>query len=155
MPSAERVTGAAPGLRRGFDHHTTAYGERREHGPGGYRHREVPGRGDHGQARRYKSRSGHTLDIEGPFGVVVGEIDRFADLHVGFGDRFAGLDRHHFDQTPAECRDDIAHVVQHPRPLAGGQRTPGISGTRGDLDEPVESVRAGHPCHGDGRAADR
>ena len=71
----------------------------------------------------------------------MGEVDRFADLRVGFGDGLTGLGGHHFDQPVAVAQKRLAGSVQHAGALGAALLPPGGSGGDDRGDDLVEARR--------------
>ena len=122
VKGAHEFGGTALGGRRRFENDGAAGGQGRRHSPGGDRQREVPRRGDHGQAGRHEAGAGHVGRIvqeQGGLGIVAAEVDGLADFGVGLVDGLAGFRGGDLDEFPAAGGQNISDPVQHDRALGG------------------------------------
>ena len=78
-------------------------------------------------ARRDEARALHGVEFARTRGVVVGEVDRLADLRIGFGDGLAGLGRHDLDEAVAVGREREPRAVEHRGALVAAAPPPGGS----------------------------
>ena len=139
----------ALGLRRRLDDHAAARGERRQHRSRGDRDREVPRRGDDGQLRRHEAGALDGVELAGTRRVVVGEVDGFADLCVGFGDRLSGLGRHDFDQAVPVGREREPRAVEDGGTVEAASPAPGGPGLLDACHDELERLRIVHGGSGD------
>ncbi len=139
-------------LLRGLEHDGVAGHQCRRHHAGGDREREVPGRDDDADAarlvpvlvrltRRLQQRRART-ELDRAPAVVLAEVDRFADVCVGFGKglaRFEHAQRREFIAAPAHL---IGGPEQDSGAFAPRRRAPfrpGVHGGRNGSGDVLES----------------
>ncbi len=113
---------ASARLRGGLEDDARPRRERGEHAARRDRDREVPRRGDDRELGGDEHGTAHPVELASRRGVVVREVDGFADLDVGFGEDLAGLGRRDLDQLAApgfECTRGGLRARRHGRSRAG------------------------------------
>ena len=161
VKGAHEFGGTALGGRRRFENDGVASGQGRRHSPGGDRQREVPRRGDHGQAGRHEAGAGHVGRIvqeQRGLGIVAAEVDGLADFGVGLVDGLAGFRGGDLNELPAAGGQDISDPVQHGRALGRVTALPGRRSGGCRLHDGVD-LRDGDHAGGDrldpGRTSNR
>src|SRR5699024_618509 len=112
----------------GFEDHGRTRREGGEDPAGGDRGGKVPRRDDGGERTRGELGAvdrGH-LGSEG--GIVVGEVDRFADLGIALVEGLAALRAHDLEQVSAPVFEHLPGAVDDSGPFGNGPFLPGGRG---------------------------
>ncbi len=111
-------------LRRRFEDHARARGERGQHAARGNSDGKVPWWGDHRQARGHEHRTADPIELPCCRGIVVREVDSLAHLDIRLSEDLARLGSSDLDQFAAPGFQCPRRGLQHCRSVGRRHRAP-------------------------------